>query len=63
MGLFQNPCGLCVSDGGAESTSGEQLSTAAVLPEGDHRTETHRECSGGGTAGPAPNGTQHAHQA
>lgn len=37
----------CVSDGGAESAGGDQLSTAAVLPEGDHRTETNCECSGG----------------
>lgn len=26
----------CVSDGGAEPAGGDKLSTAAVLPEGDH---------------------------
>lgn len=52
-----------VSDGGAEPAGGDQLSTAAVLPEGDHRTETNHECSGGGATGPAPNGTQRTDQA
>lgn len=37
----------CVSDGGAEPAGGDQLSTAAVLPDGDHRAQTHRERSGG----------------
>lgn len=53
----------CVADGAAEPAGGEQLPTAAVLPEGDHWAEMYQECSGDWTAGPAPNGTQQADQA
>lgn len=53
----------CVSDGGAEPAGGDQHSATAVLPEGDHWAETHHECSGGWTAGPAPNGTWNSDQA
>lgn len=52
----------CISDGGADPAGVDQLSTAAVLPDGDHRAETHREGSGGRTTGPAPNGTQQTDQ-
>lgn len=52
----------CVSDGGAEPAGGDQHSTTAVLPEGDHWTETHHECSGDWTARPAPHGTRNTDQ-
>lgn len=44
---LQNAWNLCVSDGGTEPASSDQLSTTAMLPEGHHRTETYHECPRG----------------
>lgn len=44
---LQSTWNLCVSDGGTESTGSEQLSTAAMLPEGHHRAETDHKCPRG----------------